>query len=80
MEQGEARSLPSGEAETNPYLLGETDPAPPGSGEAESIPQPSGEAELVHERWVRRNQTPIVRARSALVLLSVQEFLTFDGY
>ena len=43
MEQGEVRSLPSGKAETNPYLLGETDPAPPGSGEAESIPQPSGE-------------------------------------
>ena len=37
--------MPSGEAETNPYLLGETDPAPPGSGEAESIPQPSGETE-----------------------------------
>ena len=45
MEQSEACSLPSGEAETNPYLLGETDPAPPGSGEAESIPQPSGETE-----------------------------------
>ena len=36
-------SLSSGEAETNPYLLGETDPAPLGSGEAETIPQPSGE-------------------------------------
>ena len=34
-------SLPSSEAETNPYLLGETDPAPPGSSEAEFIPQPS---------------------------------------
>ena len=45
IEQGEARSLPSDETETNPYLLGETDPAPPGSGEAESIPQPSGETE-----------------------------------
>ena len=45
MEQGEARSLPSGKTETNPYLLGETDPAPPGSGEVESIPQPSGETE-----------------------------------
>ena len=37
--------MPSGETETNPYLLGETDPAPPGSGEAESIPQPSGKTE-----------------------------------
>ena len=45
MEQSEACFLPSGEAETNPYLLGETDPAPPGSGEGESIPQPSGETE-----------------------------------
>ena len=36
-------SLSSGEAETNPYLLGETDPAPLGSGKAETIPQPSGE-------------------------------------
>ena len=38
-------SLSSGEAETNPYLLGETDTAPLGSGDAESIPQPSGETE-----------------------------------
>ena len=45
MEQGEARSLPSSETKTNPYLLGETDPAPPGSGEAESILQPLGETE-----------------------------------
>ena len=45
MEQGEARSLPSGETETNSYILGETDPAPLGSGEVESIPQPSGETE-----------------------------------
>ena len=36
-------SSSSGEAETNPYLLGETDPAPLGSGEAKTIPQPSGE-------------------------------------
>ena len=45
IKQGEARSLPSGETETNPYLLGETDPAPLGSGEVESILQPSGETE-----------------------------------
>ena len=45
MEQGETRSLPSGETETNSYLSGETNLAPPGSGEAESIPQPSGETE-----------------------------------
>ena len=45
MEQGEAHSLPSGETEINPYLLGETNPAPLGSGEAESILQPSGETE-----------------------------------
>ena len=45
MEQGETRSLPSGETETNSYLSGETDLAPPGSGEADSIPQPSGETE-----------------------------------
>ena len=45
MEQGETRSLPSGETETNSYLPGETDLASPGSGEAESIPQPSGETE-----------------------------------
>ena len=47
MDLGEARSLPSGKTETNPYLLGETDPAPPGSGKAETIPQPSGETEPV---------------------------------
>ena len=41
----EPRSWPSGETETNPYLLGKTDPAPPGSGEAESILQPLGETE-----------------------------------
>ena len=45
MEQGETRSLPSGETETNSYLPGETDLAPLGSGEADSIPQPSGETE-----------------------------------
>ena len=45
IDQGEARSWPSGETETNPYLLGETNPTPLGSGEAESIPQPSGETE-----------------------------------
>ena len=45
MEQGETRSLPSGETEANSYLSGETDLAPLGSGEAESIPQPSGETE-----------------------------------
>ena len=45
IEQGEARSLPSGETKTNPYLLGETDPAPLGSGEVESIPQPTGETD-----------------------------------
>ena len=45
MEQGETRSLPSGETETDSYLLGETVLAPLGSGEAESIPQPSGETE-----------------------------------
>ena len=37
--------MPSGEAETNPYLLGKIDPAPLGSSEAESIPQPSGKTE-----------------------------------
>ena len=35
IDQGEARSGPSGEA----------DPAPPGSGETEFVPQPSGETE-----------------------------------
>jgi len=45
IDQGEARSWPSGETGVNPYLLGETNPAPLGSGEAESIPQPSGETE-----------------------------------
>ena len=45
MEQGETRSLLSGETETNSYLSGETDLAPPGLGEAESIPQPSDETE-----------------------------------
>ena len=60
------------------------------SSEAESSPQPSGEVEPSPSCRGRRSwltgigrggtKTPVVRARSAAVLLSVQEFLAFDGY
>ena len=75
---GEAKSIPrgSGEAESSPEPSGEAEPSPQPSGEVE----PSGEAELAHGRWARRNQTPVFRARSDVVLLSVWEFLKFDGY
>ena len=69
---------------------GEAESSPRGSGEAESSPQPSGEAEPSPSRRGRQSwptgigrggtRTPVVRARSATVLLFVREFLTFDGY
>ena len=41
---------------------------------------PSGEAGLAQRRRARWNQTPIIRARNVTVPLSIQKFLTFDGY
>ena len=82
--------MPSGEAETNPCLLGETNPAPPRSGKAETIPQPSGETEPALKGRARRrlalgprarwNQAPVIPARGEATLLCVQKFLTFGGY
>ena len=41
---------------------------------------PSGEAGLAQRRWERQNLTFVIQARNAVVPLSVQKFLTFDGY
>ena len=41
---------------------------------------PSGEAGLAQRRRARRNLTFVIRARNAAAPLSVQKFLTFDGY
>jgi len=41
---------------------------------------PSGEVGLVQRRRARRNLTFVIRARNAAAPLSVQKFLTFDGY
>ena len=64
----------------SPQSSGETEPAPKASGETETSPEPSGEAELPQRRRARRNQTPVLRARDATAPLSVQKFLSFDGY
>ena len=62
--------LPSGEAGLVQKALGET----------EASPLPSGEAGLAQRRRVRQNLTFIIWARNATAALSVQKFLTFDGY
>ena len=46
----------------------------------QTVLQPSGEVELADGHWARQNQTPVVWARSAVVLLFVREFLMFDGF
>ena len=88
--RGGANPWTSGEAEPSPRGSGEAEPSPRGSGEAESSPQPSDEAEPSPSHRGRQSwptglgrggtKTPVVRARSAAVLLFVREFLTFDGY
>ena len=76
---GEAECIPqpSGEAET---ALGRGRAGPKASGETEASPLPSGEAGLVQRRRARRNLSFVIRARNAAALLSIQKFLTFDGY
>ena len=41
---------------------------------------PSGEAGLAQRRRARWNLTFVIRARNTAAPLSVQKFLTFDGY
>ena len=76
----QARRGPSGEAEPSLRRSGEAEPSPRGLGEMESIPKPSGEVQLAQRRRARRNQTPVIRARNVAAPLSIQKFLTFDGY
>ena len=49
-------------------------------GRGEAWPRTSGEADPALSPQARWNQTPVVRARSAAVLLAVREFLMFGGY
>ena len=95
VERGGVYPSALGRGGAGPKASGETEASPLPSGEAglaqrrrarrrpSLCPQgllPSGEAVLVQRRRARRNLTFVIRARNTAAPLSVQKFLTFDGY